>query len=103
MGRAIQMDAAPASRGVMHHLPCIMRREDFIKIQASRRPATATEEPVDEPVVHKTYLPDTGRCLGCQKFNVDCRALPFRDMEKIYEFPNGKVIVRCTEFIRARD
>lgn len=50
------------------------------------------------------FRPKGGMCMKCIRLHQDCSALPFHSMPPIgaYQDEGKVVIVRCTEFERAR-
>ena len=51
------------------------------------------------------YQPKGGMCLVCKKRDDNCSGLNFQEMpviEKLTQFGNDVVIVKCTEFSRGR-
>lgn len=76
--------------------------------QSPRIPASASDDirgPASAGISpgRATYVPDPARCLACKHAQADCRGLPFNTMPVARTGGSGHLIVRCTEFVPARD
>lgn len=48
------------------------------------------------------HRPSGMMCAGCERRNIDCSHLNFKEMRKIREDKDGTVVVRCVEYRRAQ-
>lgn len=50
-----------------------------------------------------TYQPKGGMCGVCIHLSRNCGLLNFSEMQRIGKYPDGTIVVKCTDFKRVKD